>query len=245
MSGWIKLHRKMIEWEWFTDVNTCHLFLYLLLKANHKDKKWRGLLIKRGQFLTSLKTLTEVLPLSTQQIRTALLKLESTGEVTSQATNRNRLLTIVKYEEYQASDSEVTSQATNKQQTDNKQITTTKEYKKEKNEKNLIKDIDRFENFWDVYGLKVGRQDAKKAYAKIIKQGVTHETIIAGVEKYQSYCRSINRELQFIKSPTAWLNKRGWEDEHPIGSSQVQGKPTTDDIFTAGAHAAIRELTNQ
>ena len=42
-SGWIKLHRNILQWEWWDDRNTRDLFLVALLLANHKEKKmaWR------------------------------------------------------------------------------------------------------------------------------------------------------------------------------------------------------------
>ena len=40
MSGWIKIHRQILEWEWYSDTNTFRVFLHLLLKANHKEKKY-------------------------------------------------------------------------------------------------------------------------------------------------------------------------------------------------------------
>ncbi len=138
-EGWIKLHRKFLKWEWFDDINTCHLFLYISLKVNYEDKAWHGIIVKRGQLITSLKSLSRDTGLSIQNIRTSLDKLKSTGELTDQSTNRFRLLTIVKYEEYQSRDMEVTSQSTSKltsnQQATNKQLTTTKEIKEIKEEK--------------------------------------------------------------------------------------------------------------
>ena len=49
MEGWIKLHRKILDWEWYTDAPVRILFEHLLLTANSEDKKWRGMTIKRGQ----------------------------------------------------------------------------------------------------------------------------------------------------------------------------------------------------
>ena len=40
MEGWVKLHRKFLEWEWYDKSETVHLFLHCLLKANHKDKSY-------------------------------------------------------------------------------------------------------------------------------------------------------------------------------------------------------------
>jgi len=37
----------MLDWEWYDDINTKVLFIHLLIKANWKEKKWRGIKIKR------------------------------------------------------------------------------------------------------------------------------------------------------------------------------------------------------
>lgn len=101
MEGWIKLHRKMINWEWYNDINVKVVFLHLLLTANHEDKKWQGIEIKRGQKITSLSHLAEETKLSVKQIRNVLNKLKSTGEITIKGTNKYTIITIVKYNDYQ------------------------------------------------------------------------------------------------------------------------------------------------
>ena len=142
MAGYIKLYRKFAEWEWYQDANVTRVFLHLLLSANYEDKRWRGQLIKRGQFVTSIEHLSNGLGLSIQQIRTALEKLEGTGEIAKQSTNQYTLITICKFDCYQAEGEAEqqtdNNQITNEQQTDNNQITTTKEYKeyKEREEDN-------------------------------------------------------------------------------------------------------------
>lgn len=138
-NGWIKLHRKLLEWEWWDDHNTTRLFLYILLKANHTDKKWKGETIKRGQLLTGRIKLSEGTGLSQQQVRTSLKRLKSTSELTIKTTNQFSLITVVNWDKYQITDdkstSESTSNLTNEQPTDNQRITTTKNEKNEKNVK--------------------------------------------------------------------------------------------------------------
>lgn len=140
MNGFIKLHRQMAEWEWYTDLPVKVLFLHLLLMANYEDGKWRGITVKRGQRVTSIQKLSDETGLTPQQVRTALDKLSQTGEITCQATNRYTLINVENYTKYQTrqDDSNMPSnkQITNKQQTDNKQITTNKNNKKKKNIKN-------------------------------------------------------------------------------------------------------------
>lgn len=132
--GWIKLHRKLLDWEWYQDLPTKVLFLHLILTVNYEDKKWRGQTIKPGEIITSLAHLSEQTTLSVQSLRTALDKLESTGEVTRTSTNRFTKITLIKWDQYQTKEEEPTSKATNKQQSNNKQTTTTKELKKERKE---------------------------------------------------------------------------------------------------------------
>lgn len=109
MTGWIKLHRKFIKWEWFTDVNTCHLFQYLLLEANHKETKWRGHIIAPGQLLTGRVKIALETGLSERNVRTSLDKLKSTKEVTSRSYNRYSIITICKWKEYQQVDQQPTT----------------------------------------------------------------------------------------------------------------------------------------
>lgn len=131
MNGYIKIHRSLLDWEWWDDINTFRLFMTILLMANWKSKKWHGKRIRRGQLWTSIESLSEKSGLTFQQTRTALDKLISTGEITSRATNEGRLITVVNYGVYQSDDAgatnESTNKSTNKQQTYNKPITTTEE----------------------------------------------------------------------------------------------------------------------
>jgi hypothetical protein len=129
-QGWIKLHRQILEWEWYSDNNCFRLFLHLLLKANHKEKRFKGLELKIGSIVTSRDLLARETGLTSQQIRTALTKLISTNEITSITSSQGTIIQIVSYEKYQVSTSEIT----NEQPTSNQQSTTNNNVKKEKKE---------------------------------------------------------------------------------------------------------------
>lgn len=100
-KGFISIHEQMLEWEWYHDTNVVRLFLHLLLTANYRDRRFAGMVVKRGQLVTGRKVLAEQTGLSEKQIRTALDKMLSTGEVAKERANGFTLLTIVKYDEYQ------------------------------------------------------------------------------------------------------------------------------------------------
>ena len=120
MKGYIQIHRQILEWEWFDDHNTFRLFMYLLLKANHKQRKYKGTTIKAGELVTGLSVLSQQTGLSVQQIRTSIKRLKSTNEITSVSTSQGTKIQVVNYLKYQL----LTNELTNQQQTNNKRTTT-------------------------------------------------------------------------------------------------------------------------
>lgn len=139
-EGWIKLHRKLIEWEWYSDMKVSRLFIHLLLTVNYEEKKWRGRTVKRGSIITSLSNLSFDTGLSVREVRTCLDKLKMTNEATSESTNTFSMITITNYEKYQAIDTQPDNQETNERQTSDKRATTTKEIKEIKEVKKEEKD---------------------------------------------------------------------------------------------------------
>ncbi len=90
MLGWIKLHRSLLEWEWYHDINVCRVLIHLLLVANFEGKKVKGQNIARGEGITTWSELCEATGLSIQQARTAMGKLKSTGEITVKITGKQQ-----------------------------------------------------------------------------------------------------------------------------------------------------------
>ena len=147
-SGWIKLHRKLLEsnvWTNSTPVQKA-ILIALLLKANHKPAKWdyggNEFELEPGEFITSLKSICDVagIGVSTQNVRTAIKRFEKLNFLTNQSTNQYRRIKIINWDTYQSKDDLPNKQAnthlTSNQQATNKQLTTNKNNKNNKNEKN-------------------------------------------------------------------------------------------------------------
>lgn len=130
MEGWVKIHRKICAWEWYTDPNTSHLFIYLLLNANYALSRWQGIDVPRGSIVTGRKSLSEKTGISEQSIRTSLERLKSTNEITSTIHNKFSLITITNYESYQEINQISNHEVTSNQPAINQQVTTSKESKK-------------------------------------------------------------------------------------------------------------------
>ena len=116
-GNYIKLSRGLLEWEWYTDINTTRLFIHMLLKANWKDGNFKGTTVSRGSFVSSIGKLAGETGLTEREIRTAISHLKKTGEVTSKTTNKFSVFTVVKYDLYQTTDKQNDKQPTDKRQT--------------------------------------------------------------------------------------------------------------------------------
>lgn len=132
-TGWIKLHRSILKWEWYDDINTKIVFLHLLLTVSVEDCNWHGIEIKRGSRIISYAKLSKEVGLSVQQVRTSLEHLISTGEITRSTYKSFTVISLKNYDKFQAS----TQSATNEQQSTNKIPTRCQQqYKKVKESKN-------------------------------------------------------------------------------------------------------------
>jgi DNA-binding transcriptional regulator YhcF (GntR family) len=134
-QGWVKIHRRITEWEWYSDLAVYRLFTHLLLTVNHEEKNWKGQSIKAGQKITSLQHLALETGLSLQSIRTALVKLKSTGELTYHTTNRFTHICIVKWAQYQVKSNTPVNTPVNNLST------TTKEVKKRRSKEEHLTSI--------------------------------------------------------------------------------------------------------
>ena len=145
LNGFVKLHRKMIEWGWYSDCVVKDVFIHILMVATFKPTKYLGHDLNPGQAVIGRKKLAKELGFTEQQVRTALKKLESTGEISLFSTNKFTIATVENWEFYQGGDDEDNQQSTNNQPTNNQQITNNqphlKNVKKDKNVKNVKKDI--------------------------------------------------------------------------------------------------------
>lgn len=132
--GWIKIYRSLLDWEWFDDAETVQLFIYLLVTANYEDKKWRGMVVERGQTIIGVAALAKRLGSTERKIRTRLEYLTNSGTISRKTTNRFTIVTICNYDSYQDVEEPQRQtdvrQMSNRCQTDVRQMSTPKEYKK-------------------------------------------------------------------------------------------------------------------
>ena len=215
-NGWIKLHRSITKWEWWSDHNTARLFIYLLLEANHEDMKYKGMVIGRGQVLTSIRALSTNTGISVRGIRTSLSHLISTQEITQTPTHRFTIITICKYEDYQLTEEDTDTQTDTN--TDNQPTQHRHSIKQEDKEYNNISSStsgnahareaeDQEQNFYfDAYNSSQWREWVQ------MQVNIEQEQISAYIDEFHAFCqmaekRHRNRadyQIHFV----SWLKKQ-------------------------------------
>ena len=222
MAGFIKVYRQFLEWEWYSDLNVRVLFFHCLLRANFKDQKFQGQIIKRGEFVTSIAHLSAETGLSQQQTRTALEKLEKTEEINKRTTSQYTVITVNNWDKYQDDNKQIT----NEQQTNNKRITTIEEGKEGKKERNNICPFSKdFLEWFALYPRKESKKKAYECFNRVLKDGVTMQQLLDGVKDYNAHIVAENIDRQYVKMPTTWLNQGCWEDTYnkPKAKSILDG----------------------
>lgn len=236
MGSYIKIDRKILEWEWYKNLNTCRLFFHILLKANWKDGKFEGMEVPRGSFVSSISGLSEETGLTIREVRTAIEHLKATGELTSKAYSKFTLFTVNNYCLYQGDDKAPDKRATNERQANDKLTTTIEEKKEIKNERKEIGGASdsqsvlpesRFNEFCQLYPKKVNALlaiNGEYTYLLQTTPSLSENDLIAAVKNYAEACRILKTQERYIKNPENWLKDSTWIDYLPENYKKPEGE---------------------
>jgi hypothetical protein len=218
MSGYFLLHKKIVQWEWFSDPKAVSLWIYILANTNYKETVYRGHKIKRGQMAFGRKKASVVTGLTQQEIRTRLkwfageANTQITHQITTKSTTNFTIITVLNYEKYQ--DFSMGKQPVIHSES-NTQITTSKEYKKNKRRKEKDKTIDQnevhFDQFWTEYPRKVAKKKAKQIWMRNKLGNGRFPKIMDALKKAKQTEQW--QEVRLIPHPTTWLNQERWDDD--------------------------------
>jgi len=198
--GYLKLWRELYLKPIWTDSTPEQkvILVTLLGMANFSDREWewqgKSFKAQKGQFVTSLNSIVKNAGkgITVMKVRTSLDRFEKYGFLTSETTNKNRLITIANWELYQSDNKNITSKLTGTQQAVNKQLTTKEEGKEVKKDKK------------DIYIVSQHLFMAKEEYDKLVSQygktavdnKVEYSRNYAKLKNYKSLYLTINNWLK-------------------------------------------------
>ena len=150
MSGWIKLHRKILKSAVFENEKALKVWVWCLLRANHTEREvmmgHQVVKVNPGEFITGSKKSAQELEMPETTVRRYLKTLESCAMIERKVARKWTVIKVVNWGNYQGN-GHVNGAITERKRSDNGAITETdKNVKNEKNEKN--KDI---ASIWEHY----------------------------------------------------------------------------------------------
>ncbi|HCA9727491.1 TPA: DNA replication protein [Klebsiella pneumoniae] len=105
--GYVSIHRQFMDSRLYKDSQAVHLWLHLILKANHVEVTVNTdigpVTVGRGQMLTGRPTLVSETFIPDNKVRSLLRTFESKGMLNITSMGKKfSLLTIVKYDDFQS-----------------------------------------------------------------------------------------------------------------------------------------------
>lgn len=192
MSGFFLHHRKTQDWEWRTSPNHFSIFMYCLERANFKDQKFKGKLVKRGSFLTSHEQISEKTGVKKRSVRSVLNDLKKSGEIVTKSSRQGTEIIVKNWEQY---NSHVTKDVTKDVTKAVALKSTIKKEKKEKKENNIYITAQKlFELLPDLddsarkYGCRMTEKNLLTLSEKYSITAVKHN-----IEALANYCESTGK----------------------------------------------------
>lgn len=105
-KGFALIHRQFMDSKLYKDSQAVHLWLHLILKANHVDEpvdtELGVIMVKRGQMITGRPTLVMETFIPDNKVKSLLRTFEAKGMIKTESKGRKfSLLTIIKYDDFQ------------------------------------------------------------------------------------------------------------------------------------------------
>lgn len=129
IKGWIKLHRSLLDWEWYKDNNTKIIYIHLLLNACIDTCKVYNTQLQPGQYITTIRKLATECNITIAECRTAIKHLINTDNITVKSTNKYSLITINNFTKYQQQTNNTNNDTQNNNQTTHKKVQATQDNK--------------------------------------------------------------------------------------------------------------------
>lgn len=260
-TGFILVHRKLLHSSFYQRSHYVHLWLHLLLKANHKGTKiiWNNteIILEPGQFITGRKKLSSETGINENTIQFILSFFEKNNMIQQRNNRQNRIVSIVSWREFQNLNNELTTKyqrVTNDLTTAQQRNNTDNNDNNDNNENNenneTIKASERKKNLdFSFVSEKVKNEFLEFIFTKK-KQPKTQNEVEA---IYQHLEQLSNNNLPGAREILKQSIRNQWQDLYPLNESQnpkanKNGKQTSNNSklgnLRSAASAVIQSASN-
>lgn len=142
-NGYIFLWRKTLDTDMMKNHKLFTFWCWCLLKASYKEQDkiigFKEVVLNPGQFIFGRKKAAQDLRMAESSVRYCLKVLESHQKVSTKATNKYTIVTIIKWDTYQITEYNKNQQIANNSPTNSQQVATYNNINN--NNKEIIKEI--------------------------------------------------------------------------------------------------------
>lgn len=260
-TGFILVHRKLLHSSFYQRSHYVHLWLHLLLKANHKGTKiiWNNteIILEPGQFITGRKKLSIETGINENTIQFILSFFEKNNMIQQRNNRQNRIVSIVSWREFQNLNNEIST----KYQRLNNEISTAQQRNNTDNNENN-ENNDNNDNNETIKA----REGEKKLNFNFVAESIKNdflEFILTKKKKpktqneieaiYQHLQQLSNNNLPGAREILKQSIRNQWQDLYPLNDSQnpktnKHGKQTSNtgklNNLRAAASAVIQSANN-
>lgn len=101
--SWVKLYGKLRNWQYYNNPILLAVWIHILVEASHFDGvNDMGAHVSAGQLTIGTQKWANMVGITRNQLRYALKKLEEEGQIIAESKGKYTLITVVKWDEYQA-----------------------------------------------------------------------------------------------------------------------------------------------
>ena len=101
-TGYIKIHRKILDNGVFENGELLKVFVWCILRANTEPATVYGTNLKVGQFITGRNAASQELCIPPTTVYDRIKKLEKLKYITLESNTKNTIITVVNYKQYQS-----------------------------------------------------------------------------------------------------------------------------------------------
>lgn len=238
-DGWVKLHRSTLENPVVCkDAEHIAVWVYLLLKATHKEKEMifsgEKITLKPGQLITGRKKISEYCKVNESKVQRILKSFENEHQIEQQTANKNRLITVVNWDKYQSSEQQFEQQVNNNRTTTEQQLNTNKkeinkECKKDidnivekESRQDTIKEIVNYLNLKTKKNFKAGTKATQRHISARLEEGYSLEDFKCVIDKKVREWQGTEMD-QYLRPETLFGTKfEGYlnQSDKPVPSRQ-------------------------
>lgn len=261
---WLKLFKQIVHNAlYFSEpFDRTHAWIDLLLLAKDEDQEMmiglKKVSVPRGDVTESFDELATRWKWSKTKVARFMDFLEEEGMIEKKRNGRNGSVTIVKYGFFQGDTREsgtIAEQSRNDDGTIAEQSNGGKGDIYNNNISNLerkrVKDIPpicpptksaleaEFEDVWQEYPKKHGKQNALNDFIRARKSGTTLDEIKDGLASYNFWIAKTATPMKYVKNGSTWFHQKCWEDVYEVYDNSDQGQLTKAQQSAKDVHDSL------